>query len=133
MATATINVDFNASSNTTVTTHDYRRMTSEQEMNLTKQVKVPPFSSTTIDFTAKQLRHPMVPYTTFIRITHISLSTTQIMAMLDGQGIAKTCVIKEDDVICKISGTMKIDASLGLDFNSYGSFYNRTTVHRDEL
>ena len=131
MATATINVGYHNGWNESMSSHDFSRMTSVQEMNSTKKVKVPAFSSTRIDFTAKQMRHPMVPYTTFIKIGHISLNTTQIMAMLKGQDIGDTCLIEQDDVLCKLSGVMKIDASLGLDFTSTGSFYNRTVAHHE--
>ena len=134
MASVTVNTNYQQSWNSSVSTHDYRRFTNEQEMNSTKQVTVPPFTSTIVDFTAKSMRHPSVNYVTYVKITHATLNQTQIFAMLDGQGISKTCVIETNDVLCKISGSMSIDASLGLDFEAIGTNLNQTSnSDKDEL
>jgi hypothetical protein len=133
MASISINADYTRAWNTSESTHNAQSFTNEQSMNSTKQVTVPPYTSTIIDFMTKTMKHPSVNYVTFVKISHATLNKTQIYQMLEGQGIAETCVIEADDVLCKLTGSIAIDTSLGLDFEATGSHLNQTVTVKDEL
>ena len=127
----TASMDTTSSYTVSESTHNYKKITTQQTTNSTKQVTVPPYTKTLISFSAKHLNHPSINYQSTVLIEHTTLSNDQIMTMLKGQEIADTCAIEANGVLCTITGSLAVKASLGLDFQAIGS--NITRRNHSEL
>lgn len=120
MTGITLHTEYDSEWNTTTIQHSSRKFTNIQIMKTTKEIRVPPFTKTTIDFVNSALQSPPVPYESFMKLKHETLSAHQVLNQLKYQGVDNSCSIEDDAVVCKLSGALRIDASLGIDFVASG-------------
>lgn len=73
-------------------------------MKTTKEIRVPPFTKSTIDFINSALQSAPVPYKSFIKIKHETLNANQILSQLKYQNVDRTCSIEVDAVVYKLNG-----------------------------
>lgn len=131
MTGITLHTEYDSDWNTTIMQHSSRKYTNIQIMKTTKEIRVPPFSKSTIDIVNSALLSPPVPYESFMKLKHETLSANQVLSQLKYQNVDHTCSIEDDLVVCKLSGTLRIDASMGIDFVATGQ--NSTSAHQSSI